>query len=156
MLTHLDKSGNAKIIDISKKNKSIRIAIATGKIFFSNATLEQIKQNNNKKGDIFSVSKIAGILAAKKTSNIIPLCHQILLEDIYLEFELNEKKRFIEVKASVKCYEKTGAEMEALTATWVSLLTIYDMCKAVDKGMIISDIKLIKKTGGKSDFDAKR
>jgi len=156
MLTHLDKRGNAKIVDISSKKKTLRVAIAKGNIFFSNLTLEEIKKNSNKKGDILSVSKIAGIIAAKKTSELIPLCHQIFLDNISIEFQLNEKNLSLEVTTSVNCFEKTGAEMEALTATSITLLTIYDMCKANDKGMIISNIKLIKKTGGKSDFESNK
>jgi cyclic pyranopterin phosphate synthase len=152
MLSHLDKKGNAKIVDISNKKSSSRTAIASGKIFFSDAVLKQIILNTNKKGDIFTVSKIAGIIAAKKTSSLIPLCHPINIEDISIEFELSKKERKIEVFASVKCINKTGVEMEALTAVSISLLTIYDMCKAIDKSMIISDIKLIKKTGGKRDL----
>ena len=149
MLSHLDNKGNAKIVDISGKKISSRIAKASGKISISQDVLNQINLKKNKKGDIFTVSKIAGIMAAKKTSGLIPLCHQINLEDILINFELDEEKKYISVTSSIKCKEKTGAEMEALIAASISLLTIYDMCKAIDSNMVIYDIKLIEKSGGK-------
>jgi cyclic pyranopterin phosphate synthase len=149
MLSHLDNKGNAKIVDISGKKISSRIAKASGKISISQDVLNQINLKKNKKGDIFTVSKIAGIMAAKKTSGLIPLCHQINLDDILINFELDEEKKYISVTSSIKCKEKTGAEMEALIAASISLLTIYDMCKAIDSNMVIYDIKLIEKSGGK-------
>lgn len=152
MLSHIDKKGNAKIVDISSKNNSNRIAKASGKIFISKKAINQIILNTNKKGDIFTVAKIAGIMASKNTSNIIPLCHPLLIDDIKINFKINENHNSIEVISEVKCNNKTGVEMEALTATSISLLTIYDMCKAIDKKMIISEIKLLEKKGGKTVF----
>lgn len=152
MLSHLDHKGNAQIVDISNKNVSNRIAVAYGKIYISEEIINQIHKKNNKKGDIFTVAKVAGIMASKKTSEIIPLCHSLNLENIQIEFNLDKKNKFIEVFSTVKCAEKTGVEMEALTSVSVALLTIYDMCKAVDKKMIISDIQLKKKEGGKTDI----
>lgn len=149
MLSHIDKKGNAKIVDISSKSPTNRIAVASGKIYVSSAVFNQIKKNNNKKGDILNVARIAAIMASKNTSNLIPLCHPLKIEDINIEFLLEETKGYIEIIIKVKCYEKTGVEMEALTATSIALLTIYDMCKAIDKKMIISDILLIEKKGGK-------
>ena len=133
MLTHIDEKGNAKIVDISKKNKTKRAAVASGKIYVTKKIFEQIKFNTNTKGDILTVAKLAGIMAGKNTSSIIPLCHQINLENIDLVFELNQADGYIKATSSVKCCEKTGAEMEALVATSVSLLTIYDMTKAINK-----------------------
>jgi len=152
MLTHIDKKGNAIIVDISKKNPTKRKAIASGKIKVSNNVIKTIKDNNNKKGDIFTVAKIAGILASKNTSGLIPLCHPLKIENITIEFIIDDKNNLIEVLSSVTCFEKTGVEMEALCATSVSLLTIYDMCKAIDKSMMILDIKLLKKIGGKNNL----
>jgi cyclic pyranopterin phosphate synthase len=152
MLTHIDNKGNAKIVDISGKKVTVREAIASGKIIFNEKSFNQIKLENNKKGDILTVSKIAGIMSAKNMSNIIPLCHPIKIEDILINFEINEEKKDITVSVKVKSQDKTGVEMEALGAVSVCLLTIYDMCKAVDKKMIISDIKLLKKTGGKENY----
>lgn len=152
MFSHLDHKGNAQIVDISNKNVSNRIAVAYGKIYISEEIINQINKKNNKKGDIFTVAKIAGIIASKKTSEIIPLCHSLNLENIQIEFNLDKKNKFIEVFSTVKCAEKTGVEMEALTSVSVALLTIYDMCKAVDKKMIISDIHLKKKEGGKTNI----
>jgi len=152
MLSHIDKKGNARIVDISEKNITNRTAIAYGAISVSKEIFQQIKLNTNKKGDILTVAKIAGILAAKNTSNLIPLCHSIKLDDIQIDFTMNENENFISCMAKVKCSEKTGVEMEALTAISISLLTIYDMCKAISKDMTIFEIKLIKKQGGKSDY----
>ena len=152
MLTHIDKKGNAKIVNISQKKITNRQAVACGRISVSKKTLQTIKNNTIKKGDVLTVAKIAGIMSAKNTSGIIPLCHPINIEDIQIEFLINENKNFISAKALVTCKEKTGVEMEALTALSICLLTIYDMCKAIDKEMIIENIHLIEKIGGKSDF----
>ena len=151
MLSHIDKKGNAKIVDISSKSATNRIAVASGKIYVSSVVFNQIKKNINKKGDILNVARIAAIMASKNTSNLIPLCHPLKIEDINIEFLLEETKGYIDIIIKVKCYEKTGVEMEALTATSIALLTIYDMCKAIDKKMIISDILLIEKKGGKKN-----
>lgn len=152
MLTHIDKKGNAKIVDISDKKITKRIAIASGKIYVTNKILEQIKNNEAKKGDILTVAKIAGIMAAKKTSDLIPLCHPLKIDDIQIIFDIDNSKKVIYAEAAVKCENKTGVEMEALTGISIALLTIYDMCKASTHDMKITDIRLIKKSGGKSDF----
>jgi len=151
MLSHIDKKGNAKIVDISSKSATNRIAVASGKIYVSSVVFNQIKKNINKKGDILNVARIAAIMASKNTSNLIPLCHPLKIEDINIEFLLEETKGYIEIIIKVKCYEKTGVEMEDLTATYIVILTIYDMSKEIDKKMIISDILLIEKKGGKKN-----
>ena len=150
MLTHLDKNGNATMVDISDKKTTTRTALASGVIHITQEILEAIKKDSIKKGNVFTVSKIAGINSAKMTEAIIPLCHQIPLDYIDINFDLQEENLIIEVLASVKTSHKTGVEMEALVAVNASLLTIYDMCKGVSKDMRITDVKLLKKTGGKS------
>jgi len=152
MLSHIDKKGNAKIVDISNKKITKRIAIASGMIFVTNEILEQIRKNETKKGDIFTVAKIAGIMAAKKTSDLIPLCHPLKIDDIQIAFNVDDSKKVIIAEAKVKCENKTGVEMEALTAISITLLTIYDMCKAVSHKMKITDVRLINKSGGKTNF----
>ena len=154
MLTHLDKNGNATMVDISDKKTTTRTALASGVIHITQEILEAIKKDSIKKGNVFTVSKIAGINSAKMTEAIIPLCHQIPLDYIDINFDLQEENLIIEVLASVKTSHKTGVEMEALVAVNASLLTVYDMCKGVSKDMQITDIKLLKKTGGNSgDWD---
>ena len=150
MLTHIDKDGNARMVDVSKKNNSDRIAIASGFIELNNSTIRLIKIGNLKKGDVLTVAKIAGIQASKETSNLIPLCHSINLNNIDVEFKIDNKENKIYCQSTIGCSGKTGVEMEALTAVSVALLTIYDMCKASDKNMVISGIRLIEKHGGKS------
>jgi molybdenum cofactor biosynthesis protein MoaC len=150
MLTHLDKNGNATMVDISDKKTTTRTALASGVIHITPEILEAIKKDSIKKGNVFTVAKIAGINSAKMTEAIIPLCHQIPLDYIDINFDLQEENLIIEVLASVKTSHKTGVEMEALVAVNATLLTIYDMCKGVSKDMQITDIKLLKKTGGKS------
>ena len=152
ILTHIDKKGKAKIVNVATKKVTQRKAVAYGIIKVSSGVISIIKSYDNKKGDVINVSKIAGIMAAKNTSNLIPLCHLIPLENIDLNFKIDAKKNQIEVTATVECSGKTGVEMESLTAVSVSLLTIYDMCKAVDKNMEIKEIHLLSKTGGKEDF----
>ena len=152
ILTHIDKKGNAKIVNITTKKITQRKAIAFGIIKVSSDVISIIKSDSNKKGDVLNVSKIAGIMAAKNTSSLIPLCHQITLENIDLDFKIDTKKNQINVTATVECFGKTGVEMESLTAVSVSLLTIYDMCKALDKSMEIKEIYLLNKAGGKEDF----
>jgi cyclic pyranopterin phosphate synthase len=155
MLTHLDKNGNATMVDISDKKTTTRTALAYGVIHITQEILEAIKGDSIKKGNVFTVSKIAGINSAKMTEAIIPLCHQIPLDYIDINFDLQEENLIIEVFASVKTSHKTGVEMEAIVAVNASLLTIYDMCKGISKDMLITDIKLLKKTGGKSgDWEA--
>jgi len=150
MLTHLDKNGNATMVDISDKKTTTRTALASGVIHITPEILEAIKKDSIKKGNVFTVAKIAGINSAKMTEAIIPLCHQIPLDYIDINFDLQEENLVIEVLASVKTSHKTGVEMEALVAVNASLLTVYDMCKGISKDMQITDIKLLKKTGGKS------
>ena len=150
MLTHLDKNGNATMVDISDKKTTTRTALASGVIHITPEILEAIKKDSIKKGNVFTVAKIAGINSAKMTEAIIPLCHQIPLDYVDINFDLQEENLIIEVLASVKTSHKTGVEMEALVAVNGSLLTIYDMCKGISKDMRITDIKLLKKTGGKS------
>ncbi len=143
-LSHTDKNGKANMVDVGLKPDQIRIAIAEGNILLQPETLKLISDNQMKKGDVLTVAEIAGIQAAKRTSELIPLCHNIELNKVSVKATLTKKGVYIISEA--KCTGKTGVEMEALTATSVALLTIYDMCKAVDKSMIISEIKLIKKT----------
>ncbi len=148
--THFNKYGKGHMIDVANKSESERIAVASGKIRVNREIITKITSADMKKGDVLSVAQIAGIMGAKKTSDLIPMCHNINLLGVDLNFSIDDKNCVIEIEASVKTVGKTGVEMEALTAVSVAALTIYDMCKAVDKGMVIKDIKLIKKTGGKS------
>jgi len=148
MLTHFNKDGRAKMVDVGDKDTTLRNAKAEAKIFMKPATLQLIKNGGHKKGDVLAVSQVAGIMAAKNTSSNIPMCHQINLSGVDISFELEEE--YILINASVSCVAKTGVEMEALNAVSIAALTIYDMCKAVDKEMRISDICLNEKTGGKN------
>ena len=150
MLSHIDKNGDAKMVDISEKDNTNRVAIATGFIELNKETINLVEIGNLKKGDVLTVAKIAAIQAAKKTSNLIPLCHNINLNGIDIKFKIDANEKKIYCQSTVGCLGNTGVEMEALTAVSVALLTIYDMCKASDKNMVISEIKLIKKYGGKS------
>jgi cyclic pyranopterin phosphate synthase len=143
-LTHVDNQGKAIMVDVGDKENQLRIARATGHISLKPETIRLIEANQLKKGDVLTVSKIAGITAAKKTSDLIPLCHNIVLDNVRVETIIDKKG--IEVMSEVRCFGKTGVEMEALTAVSVALLTIYDMCKAVDKEMIIDNIMLTEKT----------
>lgn len=151
-ISHVDFKGKAKMVDVSTKPITHRIAKAQGKIWMSNEILQMIKDLEIKKGDVLAVAKIAGIIAAKKTHELVPLCHPLSITDIKIEFELEEKDKnsCITCSSEVKCDGKTGVEMEALISTSIALLTIYDMCKGIDRDMIIGDIKLIEKSGGKS------
>ena len=150
MLTHIDNDGNAKMVNISKKNNTDRIAIASGFIELNKETIQLVKTGDLKKGDVLTVSKIAAIQASKKTSSLIPLCHNINLNKIDIEFNINTQENKIYCKSTVSCSGKTGVEMEALTSVSIALLTIYDMCKASDRNMIVSEIKLLEKNSGKS------
>ncbi|MDA1338714.1 MAG: cyclic pyranopterin monophosphate synthase MoaC [Candidatus Pelagibacter sp.] len=150
MLTHIDANGNAQMVDITEKNITHRLAIASGMITMQQATLKLIQKQGHKKGDVLTVAKIAGIQAAKNTSGLIPLCHPISISGIEINFIVNEETPSIICHATVECSGQTGVEMEALTAVSISLLTIYDMCKAVDRGMKIIDVQLLHKDGGKS------
>jgi cyclic pyranopterin monophosphate synthase len=149
-LTHVDKDGNARMVDVSDKEITHREAVAAGKIYLKPETILMILNGNIPKGDVFAVARVAGIMAAKRTQELIPMCHNILLDAVAMDFEHELELGAISIKATVKCTWKTGVEMEALTAVSIAALTIYDMCKAVDKGMRIGDITLIGKTGGKS------
>ncbi len=149
-LTHLDKNGNAVMVDVSEKEVTHRTAIACGKILVSQEILASIKENTNKKGDVLAVARVAGIMAAKRTSELIPLCHLLMLTKCTVDFTINEEENYIEASCTVKTDGKTGVEMEALTGVQIALLTIYDMCKAIDKKMVITDVHLLSKSGGKS------
>lgn len=151
-LNHFDEKGAAIMVDVGAKPISERIAVASGKIFVSDEIFKLIESGTSKKGDILGVARIAGIMAAKKTGDIIPLCHPLQISHCAIDFNLLADESAVEAVATVKISAKTGVEMETLHAVSVALLTIYDMCKAVDKQMIISDIKLLKKLGGKTDF----
>jgi len=149
-LTHIDESGRPRMVDITGKPDTTREAVARGIVRMQAATFEQLQKGKMPKGDVLTPAQLAGIMAAKQTPQLIPLCHPIPIGDIKVEFNLDEKNSTVEITATVKSTGKTGVEMEALTATAVAALTIYDMCKAVDPGMRIENIRLIKKTGGKS------
>jgi cyclic pyranopterin phosphate synthase len=149
-LTHLDSKGQAAMVDVGDKKTTQREAVASGSVHMQEKTLNLITSNEIAKGNVFETARLAGIMAAKKTCDLIPLCHQLNLSSVAVEFSVNRKENKIDIKATSRCTGQTGVEMEALTAVSVSALTIYDMCKAVDKGMIISGIKLMEKRGGKS------
>lgn len=149
-LTHFNEHGKGHMVDVSAKTETKRIATATGIITMKQNTLEHIINLGIKKGDVLSVAQIAGIMGAKQTSQLIPMCHNINLTGVDMAFDINEENHSIHITAIVKTVGKTGVEMEALTAVSITALTIYDMCKAIDKDMVISDIKLIEKEGGKS------
>ena len=149
-LTHLDESGKAHMVDISAKTPSLRIAIAKGEIILSPATLKLVTKGQMKKGDVLTVAQLAGIMAAKKTSDLIPLCHPININQIVVDLEIDNNLPGIQVKAEIRTFDRTGAEMEALTAVSVAALTIYDMIKAVQKDARIMNIRLVEKHGGKS------
>jgi len=149
-LTHLDNHGNAKMVDVADKSITVREAVAVGRIYMNPETIDMILNGKIPKGDVLAVARISGIMAAKKTQDLIPMCHQILLDSVQIILEKDKEKSAIYIQSKVKCTWKTGVEMEALTAVTVSALTVYDMCKAVDKTMEIGEIKLVKKTGGKS------
>lgn len=149
-LTHINDQGRAKMVDVSEKADTQRIGVASGRISMQPATFELITQQKIKKGDVLAVAQVAGVMAAKKTWETIPMCHPLLLTGVDIHFKLYRETSEIEAIASVKTTGKTGIEMEALNAVSATLLTIYDMCKAVDRGMVIRDILLLEKDGGKS------
>ena len=149
-LNHFDSKGNAIMVDVTEKNITQRQAIARGKIFVNKETYDRNLQGNMAKGDVLAVARVAGIMATKKTSELIPMCHPLILTKSQIDFEFNEEEKSITAISLVKLAGQTGVEMEALTGVNVALLTIYDMCKAIDKNMVISDIHLVEKTGGKS------
>lgn len=150
-LTHFDAHGQAHMVDVGDKAPTHRVAVAEGRIVMQPETLAIIQNGSAKKGDVLGIARIAGIMAAKQTSNLIPLCHPLALTRVAVEFELLPEENAVRCEATVETHGKTGVEMEALTAVQISLLTIYDMCKAVDKNMKFIEVKLISKKGGK-DF----
>ncbi len=150
-LTHIDAVGRPRMVDVSQKPDTQREAIAKGVVRMRASTFDLIKKGEIAKGDVLAVAQLAGVMAAKQTPHIIPLCHPILIGDIKVEFSLNEGNSTVEITTAVKSIGKTGVEMEALTATTIAALTIYDMCKAVDRGIKIENIRLIRKSGGKSE-----
>ncbi len=149
-LTHLDATGNAHMVDVSEKHVTSRSATAKAQVLMLPDTLALILSGQAKKGDVLATARIAGIMAAKKTHELIPLCHPLLISKVSVDFAADEKSSSIEVSATVRVEGKTGVEMEALTACSIAALTLYDMCKAVDRGMKITDLRLTEKSGGKS------
>ncbi|MCC6175003.1 MAG: cyclic pyranopterin monophosphate synthase MoaC [Chloroflexi bacterium] len=149
-LTHLDASGRAHMVDVSAKDETARVATARGRVLMRPETLNLVRTGGMKKGDVLGIAQVAGVMGAKKTSDIIPLCHPLPITGVDLSFELDDDASAVEITASARVVGKTGVEMEALTAVATAALTIYDMCKAVDKGMVIDRIRLVHKVGGKS------
>jgi cyclic pyranopterin phosphate synthase len=150
MLTHFDSAGQAHMVDIADKAITRRVAIACGSIRMQPATLERVRAGSAAKGDVLGVARIAAIQGAKRTSDLIPLCHPIALTRVTVDFSIDEPNATVHCRAQAECDGRTGVEMEALTAVQVGLLTIYDMVKAVDRGMVITDVRLLEKHGGKS------
>ena len=148
--THFDKEGKARMVDVSDKAETERTATAKGSVLMQPATLALIKEGGVKKGDVLSVARLAGIMGAKKTPDLVPLCHPLALTSVQVDLTLDEARNAVDITATCKLVGKTGVEMEALTAVSVAALTVYDMCKAVDKAMQIVDIRLMHKSGGKS------
>lgn len=151
--THFDQAGNAIMVDVSAKNDTTRIATAEGSIKLNKEVMDAIVNGTSKKGDVLGVARVAGIMAVKQTATLIPMCHTLLIQKCSIDFDIDEEAGIVKAVCIVKIEGKTGVEMEALTGVSITLLTIYDMCKAIDKRMVISDIHLVEKTGGKSgDF----
>ncbi len=148
--THLDERGRAKMVDVTEKEATLREATARGTVIMSPEAFQRIMAGGIEKGDVLGVARVAGIMGAKRTADLIPLCHPLSITGVAITFNPREGKHAIEIEAQVKLQGKTGAEMEALTAVAIAALTIYDMCKAVDREMVISDIHLVEKKGGKS------
>ena len=149
-LTHLDETGAANMVDVADKAMTSREAVATGCVKMAPETLALIRSGDAKKGDVLGIARIAAIMGAKRTADLIPLCHPLALTRVAVEFTINEADSSIMCNAQVETYGKTGVEMEALTAVQIGLLTIYDMCKAIDRGMTITDVRVMEKQGGKS------
>ncbi len=149
-LTHFDKKGRAKMVDVSGKAETLREAVVHGSVFMNPKTFEKIMSGKIQKGDVFSVAKVAGIMAAKKTSEFIPMCHPLNLSHVEINFSPIKEESRIDIEAKVKIKARTGVEMEGLMAVAAAGLTIYDMCKAIDRGMVVSNIHLVKKAGGRS------
>lgn len=152
--THFDDRGNARMVDVGNKAETRRQAVAAGRVLVNRTTFELIRTGGVKKGDVLTVAQVAGIMGAKRTSDVIPMCHPITLSGIDLELSLNEEMLSVDIVATVSCTGATGVEMEAMTAVSIAALTVYDMCKAVQRDMVIDDIRLMKKSGGQSgDFE---
>lgn len=149
-LTHINEEGRAKMVDVSEKEDTRRVAVARGEVRMKAETLQRIAAGGIAKGDVLAVAQVAGILAAKGTSSLIPMCHPLFLTSVDISFELDHMENIVNIMATVSTTGKTGVEMEALTAVSVAALTVYDMCKAIDKDMVIGNIRLMEKTGGKS------
>jgi cyclic pyranopterin phosphate synthase len=155
-LTHFDKDGNAVMVDVTNKDVTERLATATGSVRMHGETLARILDGGIKKGDVLGVARLAGIMAAKRTHDLIPLCHPLALSSVTVDLVPNLTDSAVDIVATVKCTGRTGVEMEALTAVSVAALTVYDMCKAIDRGMTLTDIRLVHKSGGKSGtYDAR-
>ena len=155
VLTHFDARGNAHMVDVGAKDVTERVAVARASVVMQPATLKLIKDKKAAKGDVLAVAQLAGIMAAKKTPDLIPLCHPLALNSVDVKLMLDAKRNAVDIEATCKLKGRTGVEMEALTAASVAALTVYDMCKAVDRGMTITDVRLLHKSGGKSGtFDA--
>ena len=146
--THFNDQGRAKMVDVGEKTVTRRTAVAAGRVLVNDHTFDLIKTGGMKKGDVLTVAQIAGVMGAKRTPDIIPMCHPILMDGINLELSLDEARKSVEIKATVSCDGRTGVEMEALTAVSTAALTVYDMCKAVQRDMVITDVRLVSKTGG--------
>jgi cyclic pyranopterin phosphate synthase len=149
-LTHFDRQGRARMVDVSAKPVTHRVAVASGRVLMKAQTLKRIVNKEIEKGDVLGVARVAGVMAAKRTGEMIPMCHPLALDSVEIRFQTDNRHSEVHIEARVKSTGKTGVEMEALMATAAAALTIYDMCKAVDRGMTISEIKLMKKSGGKS------
>ena len=146
--THFNEQGRAKMVDVGEKPITQRVAVAAARVLVSENTFQLIRSGGMKKGDVLTVAQIAGVMGAKRTPDLIPMCHPILMDGINLNLSLDEEKLSVEIEATVSCDGRTGVEMEALTAVSTAALTVYDMCKAVQKDMVITDIRLMSKTGG--------
>jgi cyclic pyranopterin phosphate synthase len=149
-LTHFDAGGNARMVDVGAKDVTERVAVARASVTMQAATLKLIRDKKAAKGDVLAVAQLAGIMAAKKTPELIPLCHPLALSSVDVQLSIDSKRQAVDIKATCKLRGRTGVEMEALTAASVAALTVYDMCKSVDRGMVIADVRLVHKSGGKS------
>ena len=146
--THFNEQGRAKMVDVGAKPETVRTAVAAGRVLVNRETFELIHRGGMKKGDVLTVAQMAGVMGAKRTPELIPMCHPVLLDGIDLQLHLDEERLSVEIRAEVRCAGRTGVEMEALTAVSAAALTVYDMCKAVQRDMLISDIRLMEKSGG--------
>ena len=149
-LNHFNQRGEAHMVDVGDKAVTQRIAVAEGKIYMQAETLQRILQGEHKKGDVLGIARVAGVMASKRTADLVPLCHPLQLTHVDIQLNVEEKEQYVHCVVEVKTAGQTGVEMEALTAVQVTLLTIYDMCKAMDRGMVMSEIRLLSKAGGKS------